>query len=133
MGTTSTPVTSATNTFVDSNLTANITCSANTSKVLVLVSQKVTKNNSNTSTMMSMRLVRSGTTIFTPDTSMLETATAVVQNQTFSMNYLDEPASTSALTYKTQFCSTNNNVQVLCQSDTNASSFSQIILMEIGA
>lgn len=134
MGTTGTPVTSATSTFVDSNLTANITCSATTSKVLVLVSQKVTKNNANTSTMMSMRLVRSGTTIFTPDTSMLETASAVVQQQTFSMNYLDSPASTSALTYKTQFCSTNNNSQVLCQADTaSAYAYSQIILMEIGA
>ncbi|NBQ85183.1 MAG: hypothetical protein EBU03_03540 [Methylophilaceae bacterium] len=134
MGTTGTPVSSATSTFVDSNLTANITCSATTSKVLVLVSQKVTKNNANTSTMMSMRLVKNGTTIFTPDTSMLETASAVVQQQTFSMNYLDSPASTSALTYKTQFCSTNNNSQVLCQADTaTAYAYSQIILMEIGA
>jgi hypothetical protein len=134
MGTTGTPVASATSTFVDSNLTANITCSAATSKVLVLVSQKVTKNNANSSTMMSMRLVRSGTTIFTPDTSMMETASALLQQQTFSMNYLDEPASTSALTYKTQFCSTQNNSQVLCQADTaTAYAYSQIILMEIGA
>ena len=131
MGTTTTSVASATATFIDSNLTATITPSAASSKVLVLVAQKVTKNDANSATSMSLRLVRNGTTILTADTTLLETVTALLQQQRASINYLDEPATTSACTYKTTFCSTNATSQVLCQADGAGSS--QIILIEIGA
>jgi hypothetical protein len=131
MGTTTTTVASSTNTFVDTNLTATITPSSASSKVLVLVAQKVTKNDSNSATSMSLRLVRNGTTILLADSTLLETVSALLQQQRASINYLDEPATTSACTYKTTFCSTNSTVQVLCQADGAGSS--QIILMEIGA
>jgi hypothetical protein len=131
MGTTTTTVASSTNTFVDTNLTATITPSSASSKVLVLVAQKVTKNDSNSATSMSLRLVRNGTTILLADSTLLETVSALLQQQRASINFLDSPATTSACTYKTTFCSTNSTVQVLCQADGAGSS--QIILMEIGA
>ena len=52
-----------------------------------------------------------------------------------SASYLDEPATTSATTYKTQFASGLNNATATVQSfgSTAGSSKSTITLLEIGA
>jgi hypothetical protein len=129
-GSTSTTATNSTNTYADTNLTASITPSSATSKVLVFVNQSgCGKTTNNTS--MKLRLMRGAT-------ERIEFAgTAGSTNNTsnnfigsISASYLDEPATTSATTYKTQFLSNENNTSVIVQ---NGNPVSTIILMEIGA
>jgi hypothetical protein len=129
-GSTSTNATNSTNTYADTNLTASITPSSATSKVLVFVNQSGCGKTSN-NTSMKLRLMRGAT-------AMIEFAgTAGSTNDSsnnfigsISASYLDEPATTSATTYKTQFLSNENNASVIVQ---NGNPVSTIILMEIGA
>jgi len=129
---TNTFVQSATTTFVDTGLTATITPTLNTSKVLVLVAQAgVGKNNTNTS--IAMRLVR-GSTGLTNNTNIDDTdSTATSSSGSASFVYLDEPATTSATTYKTQINSEANSSAVFVQNYNSVLSMSTIVLMEIGA
>jgi len=123
----------STSTFADSNLTATITPTLATSKVLVFVSQHITKSSANASNSLALRLVRGSTTIQDPIATLgIYTATALaLVNMTASTNYLDSPATTSATTYKTQFMNPNNTANVTCQNGGDATS--SITLMEIGA
>ena len=125
--TTSTNVTSSTNTFVDTGLTASITPSSASNKVLVLVSQNGTDKRTNNA-YMELKLFRGATEILYPATQHNFTNTNMTLTTNFSFNFLDSPSTTSSTTYKTQFCSSNNNAQVGVQQSSNTSS---IILMEI--
>ena len=130
--TTSTRATSSTTTYIDTNLTATITPSLATSKVLVLVSQcGVQRTNGNAGNSILLQLQREGTSIAQISNEGLETDTALRQGDvTFNIAYLDSPATTSARTYKTQF---KNRVAAALVSVQEASELSTIILMEIGA
>jgi hypothetical protein len=129
---TSTSVTSSTDTYVDTTLTATITPTSATSKILVFVCQEgvgKTATNSNASAML--RLMRGATAILEPFGAFVSyTNSAVVQSDNASCTHLDSPATTSATTYKTQIHSTNNNSLVFA-NDNGAKS--TITLMEIGA
>jgi hypothetical protein len=141
-GTTTTSTTIASTTYTDTTLTATITPSAATSKILCLVSQnfKNSRLASNADGGSSIKLVRGATDIVTrgaPEVDLLyEVSSVTTANTTFAMvtniMYVDSPATTSATTYKTQgvvrFTSASN--QVTYQT---SSSQSQIILLEIGA
>ena len=130
--TTSTQVSNATNTLVDTGLTATITPMFANSKILVLVSQNgIYKNNANSQNMTDLWLARNGSTLFgLPwEGTAGSTDSALVNSVTASLNWLDAPATTSALTYKTQFASRNNTGTVYVQY-ANVS-FSFITLMEI--
>jgi hypothetical protein len=126
-GSTNAGVTSSTNTFIDTGLTATITPKFATSKILVVVSQNGLAKNNNT--YMSIYLVRNGSNLF-----LVEGAVGYTGESTTnyvggtSLTYLDSPASTSALTYKTQFNSTSNFSNVVCQVN---SATSTITLTEI--
>ena len=128
-GSTSSTVTSTSATFADTNLSASITPSSATSKVLVLVAQNGgAKFSADTS--LSAKLVRGATDLVTFATSAGNTDNSNSNYfGTCSVNYLDSPATTSATTYKTQYAN-NGGGSVRFQA-SNASS--QIILMEIGA
>jgi hypothetical protein len=129
MGTNSSETGNSTSTFATTNLTATITPSSATSKVLVLVSQCGLLKLDNT--MMGIRLVRGATTILSFGDLYGYTNTSAYNGVgTVNCNYLDTPATTSATTYKTEFRSESNIsfVRVQAQNVT-----SQIILMEIGA
>jgi hypothetical protein len=129
MGTHSTETTSSSSTYADTGLTATITPSSASSKVLVLVTQTgVAKDNNDTAT--NLRIVRTATTLMT---ALLAGYTGGTQRATpgaQGLNYLDSPATTSATTYKTQFASYGNSATATVQW---SSSLSTIILMEIGA
>jgi len=127
---TSTAVTSATTTYVDTGLTATITPSLSTSKVLVLGTiNGVVKAGTNTSA--QIQWLRGATQIarpsdyagFTGDTSTNDVGSV-------SINYLDSPATTSATTYKAQFNSFNNSSYAGVQDN---GVLSTLVLMEIGA
>jgi hypothetical protein len=131
-GTTSTLVTNGTNVYADTGLTATITPSSASSKVLVIVAQNgVAKRTSNAGNAVVINLLRGATGIclfaaYTGWTgSNLDNAVG-----SSGVTYLDTPATTSATTYKTQFKNDVNgtNVQVQFSSDV-----STITLLEIGA
>jgi hypothetical protein len=128
-----TEVSNSTNTFTDTGLTATITPSSATSKVLVMVSQNgCSKTAGNSLNAIQLNLLRNSTVInqFARFGTLTGTALRIAATN-YSVNFLDTPATTSAVTYKTQFNCQNNSAAVLVQEfGTNEST---IILMEIGA
>ena len=132
--TTSTQVSNATNTYVDTGLTATITPKFATSKILVLVSQNgVQKNSANANNMVDIIIARNGTGILPANMAgtLAETGTTLQNSVTASCSYLDSPATISATTYKTQFASRNNTASVFVQWANVSTSF--ITLLEIAA
>jgi len=132
MGTTSSKATNSSTTYADTNLTATITPSSATSKVLVIVSQSgVQRTNGNAGNALLLQLQRGGSSIAQISNEGMQTDTALRQGDfTYNIAYLDTPATTSATTYKTQF---KNRVAAAAITVQEASELSTIILMEIGA
>jgi len=128
-GTTTTNASNSTTTFADTNLTATITPSAATSKILVLVSQHCEKTSGNAGNTIALRLMRGATEVYI-NQYLLYTNTTLVQRGLQSFNYLDSPSTTSATTYKTQFANDGNNAAVAVQASNQIAT---MILMEIGA
>ena len=133
-GTTSTIANVASATFADTNLTATITPSANTSKILILTQQLFRADATGVDDRQGrVRLRRDSTTIW--DTGLNEMGIYVASNsgalqsvQLFNYAYMDSPATTSAITYKTQCASGSDNMSANYQSTV-----SSIHLLEIGA
>jgi hypothetical protein len=131
MGTTTTSVTANNGTYVDTNLTATITPSSTSSKVLALVAQNgCYKSSGNAANGINLRLLRGASNIITFAYEGLATNTTIGNNGQFSTNYLDSPATTSATTYKTQFSNGGVSANLV---GVNSNATSTIILMEIGA
>jgi hypothetical protein len=137
MGTTSTLVTNATTSHVDSGLSLAITPSSATSKVLVLVSQNFGARREQEENGVDVRLVRTATTIMS-NPQWLEYKTGLGNanisefNNTGCLTYLDSPATTSATTYKTQFASLFSSNSGTAYAN-QGSSLATMILLEIGA
>jgi hypothetical protein len=126
--TTTTTATTTSGTYADTNLTATITPSSATSKVLVLVSQHVGGNGvSQVTTSVNLRIMRDATAIWTSAPVMnLGTNPQLHQyNLRVSPMILDSPATTSAVTYKTQYASGSGT------SAVNYYGPSHIILLEV--
>jgi hypothetical protein len=130
--TTSTPSSNSTNTYADTGLTATITPSSTSSKVLVMVAQNGnSKNSGNSGNSIDLRIIRTSTDIGTIATASGFNGTDErVDLQTISAFVLDNPASTSAITYKTQFRNNTNAASVSVQLNNGLST---IILAEISA
>jgi hypothetical protein len=127
----STSTSNSTTTFADTGLTASITPSATTSKVLVLVSQNgVARTSQNQYQGVDLRLLANGTNISNFMYLLGTTNTNIFQQGAVSASYLHSPATTSSVTYKTQFAAGQNEASVTVQANSSNSS---IILMEIGA
>jgi hypothetical protein len=127
----STQVSTATSTFVDTGLTASITPLFSTSKILILVTQSIRKSAGNLNNNMHLKVLRNSTDLGYIGYGLLYTGTAIDFYSSASGNVLDSPATTSAITYKTQFSSPSNTSAVYCQSDNAGVSY--ITLMEIAA
>ena len=139
---TSTLVSNSTNVQADTTLTATITPSAATSKILVLVTHnsnyKSTGAGGNNNAVI-LKLYRGATEIgrtggvnfITPG------ATPLIESilSSASFNVLDTPNTTSATTYKTMFHAANNGAAVAVQQTFGGQwdSTSYITLLEIGA
>jgi hypothetical protein len=114
-GTYSSTNTSTSSTLADTGLTATITPTSASNKIKVTVHQNGLGKDTN-NTRVGIALLRGSTTIawvcahacFTGDTSTSFAASA-------SGTYLDTPATTSAVTYKTQIKSYANNANVYAQ------------------
>ena len=111
--------------YVDTGLTASITPSSTSNKILILINQSIGKSNANV--FQDLNLLRNGSQIVQWGNDVLYTATVQHLYTFASLNYLDTPSSTSSLVFKTQFKS-NTTTQVNAQP---AGSYSSITLMEI--
>ncbi len=127
--TTTTGVTSSSTTYVDTTLTATITPTLATSKILILISQQIEKATGAAGNGLNMRFFR-GATQLLQHADLLYTGTNIYNVGMYSINYLDNPATTSATTYKTQFANGTAASNVAVQT---GSSVSSITLLEIGA
>jgi hypothetical protein len=142
-GTTSTLTTITSNSFTDTGLTATITPTLATSKVLVILNQNVIIDQSSGQTNLQLgsfiKLFRGATAIWGSTGGSQHVYFYIGGNSAaksvggnMAIAYLDSPATTSATIYKTQIAvdgSTTYNT-VSCQPGSASSS---IILMEIGA
>jgi len=129
-------ITSTTSTsFVDTDLTASITPTLNTSKILILVNQVIYIENNNTTNDVwaGHKLVRGATDIWeTTNAPALyqPSGTGLQIGALMSLAYYDSPATTSSTTYKTQFRVRANSLTAKAQAGNTPSS---ITLLEIGA
>ena len=126
----STETSNSTSTYADTGLTASITPSSTSSKILVLVNQAgVGKYTGNILSAVSVKLLRNSTDICTFAVTIGYTQTSSF-NLGFSSttSYLDSPSTTSSVTYKTQFANGQNAASVRVQTD---SSTSTITLIEV--
>jgi len=136
--TTSSAVTHATAAYTTTGLTATITPTLNTSKILVLTYQAWQASVNGVETANGIQLVRDSTVIAggvntTDNMGYYVPGAANTQlrlNHNFSV--LDDPATTSATTYLVQArpFSTSNSMQIISNFSGQTSS---IILLEIGA
>jgi hypothetical protein len=127
-----TTVTNSTATYADTGLTATITPKFATSKILVLVHQNGVAKTTNPVS-VRIRLVRNSTEISSPAEFAADNGTTATNSVgSVSTSFLDNPATTSATTYKTQFLSNGGNNTTFVQY-ASGSCMSTITLMEIAA
>ena len=133
---TATAITSTTAT--DSGLSGSITPSSASSKVLILVSQPIRTDRQTSLAGFNLRLMRDATAIYGTNFdadggySQASGSTRIQLGWNYTITYLDSPATTSSVTYKTQLGlqDTANSAVVTAQITNQVSS---IVLLEIGA
>ena len=124
----------ASTTYSDSDLSASITPSSASNKVLVVISQNTQPQIVDNGIKSYMKIVRDTTDILTD--SIVEILTGGATSNYLQTNqvlvYLDSPATTSSTTYKTQLKvnTTSNSGRVIAQNENSPST---ITLIEIGA
>jgi len=130
--------TSGSTALFDSGLTATITPTSSTSKILILVSQNVEFYiNSSQGQYVNMNICRGSSSVsnftscaysqFTPGSNGYQDSF-----QTVSLQYLDSPATTSSTTYKTQGSITNVSSTAGLRFQNNGG-ISTMTLLEIAA
>jgi hypothetical protein len=122
-GRSTTQVANATQSFVDTGISATITPSATTSKILVIATTPVYMADS--ACEVRVNILRASTEI---SVNIQNDSSGANAHQTSSMVILDSPSTTSATTYKTQF---RNGAASKTSYVMNASQFGSIVLMEI--
>jgi hypothetical protein len=134
-GSVATYATTSSNTYTSTGLTATITPSSVSSKILVFANVVgVGKNTNNTSCML--RLYRNAASIVGFEEWAGNNGTTTQNGvAACAVNYLDSPATTSATSYTVYFASTNNNATayVMSYATLQANATSTITLMEIAA
>jgi hypothetical protein len=117
-------------TFIDSGLSASITPTSATSKILVIITQCIYSGGT-TSVAAATQLLRGSTVL------LVEGYSFYVGDNFYrsSFNYLDSPATTSSTTYKTQFRKNTGGGTAVVYSygDGGGQTNSSITLMEIAA
>ena len=102
---TGTQVNTTSTSFIDTNLTASITPSSTSNKILVIINQSCAKNDSDT--WCTFQILRGATQIGgNPSGESIGYTSNSEYNfmgMTYNVNFLDTPSTTSSVTYKTQF------------------------------
>ena len=126
--TNNTSTTSSSSSYADTGLTASITPSSTSSKVLVLVFHNGCGKSSN-DTALQLKLLRASTDLVQFEKFAGATSSGSQNNfGTVGISYLDSPSTTSSTTYKTQLSSFSNNATVYVNT---GSIYSSITLIEI--
>jgi hypothetical protein len=128
---TSTAVSNATTTYIDTGLTATITPKFTTSKILVLISQNTYKTAGANNNSINIKLFRDATDLGRIIYVQGYTGTAIDLYSQAATQFLDSPNTTSAVTYKTQFANLTATSSAVVQGD--GLGLSTITLMEIAA
>lgn len=143
--TTSTPVTITGTTYTDSGLSASITPTSAANRILVLVNQYTyIYTTSSNAVAAGTQLLRDSTVLLAPNsdaTGPLEQYIEVIgSTQIYNayrdcINFLDSPATTSSVTYKTQgrLRVSGSGRALVYQSNGSPPGTSTIVLMEIAA
>jgi hypothetical protein len=129
----STDTTTTSTTFVDTGLSATITPSSASSKILAVASLSMGSDEigSQVYAQSHYNLVRGATQIYEPSAHIVYVPGAgnlVGLGVIGGFSYLDSPATTSATTYKIQFRGTTHTSATINNNDNDSS----LILMEIG-
>lgn len=136
----STSTTISSTTMTDSGLSATITPTSASSKILVISFQACTTSASDRSGFSSFRLLRGATSVWSGE-GTTNTSYGILDGSSsdyaelrmyFTLNYLDSPATTSATTYKTQGRLENTSASASMKMNYEGIT-SSMILMEIGA
>ena len=132
---TSTEVSNTTITYADTGLTATITPSSTSSKILVLTNQSVLMVETGDLGGCAVRLLRDTTVIAGGDQryeffiqALSSGTTNLAMYGRINLTVLDDPSTTSAITYKTQGVRYLSGNEIQTQPDSIES---RIILMEI--
>ena len=134
----STAASNGSNAYADTGLSASITPSASTSKVLIIVTQpfEVYRATSSSFEYAYYKLLRGSTGIMGDGSNENQIRIPIPSSlndayfrSVWNISYLDSPATTSSTTYKTQ--GKNESSQTLTSQFNSTTS--SIILMEIGA
>ena len=129
-----TEVSSTSSTYTDTGLTATITPTSATSKILVLVNHNACRKSGAGDTTLGFKLLRAGSVIANIDQYVAWTqSTASSAVGSSNLNYLDSPATTSATIYKTQLANLNAAGTVYLNTTNTFAPTSTITLMEIAA
>lgn len=135
-GSSTTETTSTSGTYSDSTLSASITPSSTSSKILVFVNQYTSSESTNAEYGTGIAIVRNSTVIYDQNGLTGSGVYVFINGNTaqknwsgyLNMTYLDSPATTSAITYKTQ-----QKVYVGTSKTQWYGNKSTITLMEVGA
>ena len=129
----STQVGPVTTTYTDTGLSATITPTSSSSKILVITGQAFTLGGGGNDSAAQLRILRGATEIYvTATTGMyIYNPTSGGELKAYaSFNYLDSPATTSSTTYKLQGRDSTYGTNIYFQDNSSTSS---ITLMEIAA
>jgi len=132
-GTTTTTTSSSSSAYADTALTATITPSLSTSKVLVQISVAGVSKNANTG--VGLKITRDAVIITEEFGGQVGyTGTSLVTQNSVSTSFLDSPAATTALVYKLQMNSMSNIATAFVNRNIlGAINVSTITLMEIAS
>jgi molybdopterin-binding protein len=136
-GSTDAEVAVSTTVYTDTGLTASITPSSASNKVLVIVSQQATLSRSSASTQfnLDLQLLRGATVLEAyEDYVLFAQATGLISLGTqICITYLDSPSTTSSTTYKMQGRPDSTASSLVATFQLGSRGRSSIILMEIAA
>ena len=118
-GSTYTKVQSTSATYADTGLSASITPSSTSNKILVIVNQSMVKSTDNT--YGGLKLLRNSTELGFIGDLICYTGTSNYNTNSASASFFDNPSSTSSLTYKTQFANVPATGTVDVQGDSSSS------------
>ena len=133
---TTTAVLIASTSYTDTNLTATITPTSATSKILVLANQMGRVYRDSTEIYASLQIVRGSTSVQVFESTVgaeISGASRVAINVISALTYLDSPSTTSATTYKVQAKASTTANSGQYQTQGGGGSASIITLLEIGA
>ena len=143
-GSTSTVVSVTNEAWTDTGLSATITPTSSTSKILVIISQQCQYYRTNDANGVGIRLFRNATVIDNPpinsqggltDYLGISGSTTINRYLIYSRSVLDSPGTTNAVTYKTQgrpYLDTNGGYASF-QTNASIDGTSYIQLMEVAA